>query len=168
MRSVADAAATRGSGPPAGAAAGSSDATTCALPAQSMPLIGRQRMSRASIGWTYDLLSRTETALSLALAVFVGCFALDRAEALAAGVGGGMLTELPSLVEQSLLQRHDPLTGGGEPRVRMLETVRAFALERLVASGVAERRVVRGPSGASASAAGPVRIRAPPGPSTGF
>jgi predicted ATPase/DNA-binding CsgD family transcriptional regulator len=98
----------------------------------------RQQTLRAAIGWSYDLVPRGEQALFRALAVFVGSFALETAEAFAAGEGEGMLGALASLVEKSLLQREDPLAGDREPRFRMLETMRAFALERLRTDGELE------------------------------
>jgi predicted ATPase/DNA-binding CsgD family transcriptional regulator len=100
----------------------------------------RQQTLRAAIGWSYDLAPPAEQELFRALAVFVGGFALETAEAFApgAGEGEGVLGALASLVERSLLQREDPLAGEREPRFRMLETVRAFALERLGANGELE------------------------------
>ncbi|HEX5106286.1 MAG TPA: hypothetical protein VFV87_20845, partial [Pirellulaceae bacterium] len=102
----------------------------------------RHQTLRAAVAWSYDLLSPEEQQLFRRLAVFVGGFPLEAAEA----VGGGESTTpsapsvvdlLASLGEQSLLS--SPTVVGGGDRVAMLETVREFALETLVASGEAQR-----------------------------
>jgi predicted ATPase len=109
----------------------------------------RQRTLRSAIAWSYDLLSADERALFRRLAVFAGGFTLDAARAVVGGppaAGGdrrrrddpgrghasgasGVLEGLAALVDKSLLQPAEALEG--EPRFVMLETVRAFALERL-------------------------------------
>ncbi len=103
-------------------------------------LPARQQTMRDAIAWSHDLLSPTEQALFRRLAVFVGGFDLGGAEAVAvvpADPGVGILDGVASLVDKSLLRRQagsfdDEATG---PRFGMLETVREFALERLVTSG---------------------------------
>ncbi|HEU5101502.1 MAG TPA: hypothetical protein VFU22_20910, partial [Roseiflexaceae bacterium] len=64
------------------------------------------------------------------LAVFVGGWTLDVAEAVC---GEAVLDGLQALLDQSLIQQDEGL--GGEPRFRMLETLREYALEQLQASG---------------------------------
>jgi predicted ATPase/DNA-binding XRE family transcriptional regulator len=97
-------------------------------------LPARQRTMRDAIAWSYDLLSPDEQALFRRLAVFVGGFTLDGAEAVAAPDGRlAVLDGVVALVDQSLV-RQMPGTGD-EPRYRMLETVREFGLERLEAVG---------------------------------
>jgi predicted ATPase len=93
----------------------------------------RQQTMRDTIAWSYDLLVPADQVMFRRLAVFVGGFALEAAEAVAdpdgtSDVFGGII----ALVENSLLRREDG--GAGEVRFRMLETVREFALERLSAS----------------------------------
>ena len=87
----------------------------------------RQATLRATIEWSYELLSEEEKALFARLAVFAGGCRLLSAEK----VVGTDLDVLQSLVDKSLL-RHT------EDRFWMLETVREYALERLEASGKGE------------------------------
>jgi predicted ATPase/class 3 adenylate cyclase len=95
----------------------------------------RQRTLRATIEWSYDLLTPGERTLFARLGVFVGGSRLDATEAVCE-FDRPILDVLESLVEKSLLrQRPDP---DGEPRFWMLETIREFALEQLEASGEAE------------------------------
>ncbi|MEO6565034.1 MAG: adenylate/guanylate cyclase domain-containing protein [Casimicrobiaceae bacterium] len=99
----------------------------------------RQQTLRASIDWSYELLSEAERALFRRLAVFAGSWTLEAAEAVAEGrdmQAGGALDPLTNLVEKSLVT----LVPHGE-RYRLLETMRQYALERLNESG--ELEVVR-------------------------
>jgi predicted ATPase/DNA-binding SARP family transcriptional activator len=92
----------------------------------------RQRTLRATLDWSFELLDGDEQRLLADLAVFAGGSTLEAAEAVCdAGLAG-----LSSLVDKSLLRRED--TSGGEPRYRMLETIREYALERLRERGDAE------------------------------
>jgi predicted ATPase/class 3 adenylate cyclase len=84
----------------------------------------RQQTLRATIAWSYDLLTDDEQELFRRLSVFVGGCALDAAE----DVAGADLDKLQSLVEKSLLRFSNE-------RYWMLETVRAYAFERLDRSG---------------------------------
>jgi predicted ATPase/DNA-binding CsgD family transcriptional regulator len=96
----------------------------------------RLRTLRAAIGWSHDLLGPAEQALLRRLAVFVGGFSLEAAEAIASAAGDpqrDVLNGVTALVDASLLQaREQP---GGEFRFDMLESVREYALERLADSG---------------------------------
>ena len=85
----------------------------------------RQATLRATIEWSYELLTSEEQRLSARLAVFAGC-TLGSAEE----VAGADLDTLQSLVDKSLL-RHT------EDRFWMLETIREYAAERLGESGEA-------------------------------
>jgi predicted ATPase/class 3 adenylate cyclase len=98
----------------------------------------RQRTLRGAIEWSYDLLSEHEQAVFRRLAVFVGGFRLDAAEAVCIQVAAGadVLQMLDSLVEQSLLLRR--VDSDGEPRFWMLETIREYAHERLESSSELE------------------------------
>ncbi|MHB8574339.1 MAG: TIR domain-containing protein, partial [Dehalococcoidia bacterium] len=99
----------------------------------------RQQTLRDTIAWSYDLLEPAEQRLLCRLSVFAGGATLELAVAVcdAGGdLGIDVLDGVSSLVEKSLLRQSDGQTG--EPRYRMLETVREFALGALEASGEAK------------------------------
>jgi predicted ATPase len=96
----------------------------------------RQQTLRASIDWSYDLLSEAERALLRRLAVFAGGWTLEAAEVVGAAGDvekSDVLDLLTNLVEKSLVA----LEAEGE-RYRLLETVRQYVQERLNESGDAE------------------------------
>jgi predicted ATPase/class 3 adenylate cyclase len=84
----------------------------------------RQRTLRATIDWSYDLLTDEEQDLCQGLSVFAGGSTYEAAQQ----VGGATPDGLQSLIDKSLLRRRDAELG---PRYWMLETVREFAAERL-------------------------------------
>jgi tetratricopeptide (TPR) repeat protein len=97
----------------------------------------RQQTLRATIDWSFELLTERERALLQRLAVFAGGWTLEAAEAV--GAGGdvsrtGILGLLANLVDKSLVTRE----AEGE-RYRLLETVRQYAEERLNESGEADQ-----------------------------
>jgi predicted ATPase len=97
-------------------------------------LPARQQTLRATLAWSYDLLPEDEQALFARLGVFAGGATLAAAEAVCARQGGpDVLEGLASLVDNSLLRRDED--EAGEPRFRMLQTVREYALECLEARG---------------------------------
>jgi predicted ATPase/DNA-binding CsgD family transcriptional regulator len=107
--------------------------------ARDLPL--RQQTMRDTIGWSYDLLDEVEQSLFRRLAVFVGGFTLEAAEAVAGGEplcssSPYMLDGITSLIEHSLLRQS--ASSGSEPRYHMLETIREFGWEQLTARGEAE------------------------------
>ncbi|MFD4180748.1 LuxR C-terminal-related transcriptional regulator [Rhodococcus sp. NPDC058514] len=97
----------------------------------------RQQTLRASVEWSHALLTETERVLFRRVAVFLGGFDLDAAQA----VDGGdldryqMLDQLSLLVDKSLVVAEEHR---GRTRYRLLETVRQYALEKLAASGEAD------------------------------
>ncbi len=93
----------------------------------------RQHTMRQTIAWSYDLLSPDDQATFRRLSVFVGGFALESAEAVLAPLTSDALAALASLVDHSLLQTVDGPVDAR--RYRMLETIREFGQERLVAAG---------------------------------
>src|SRR5439155_483159 len=84
----------------------------------------RQQTLRATIEWSYDLLTDEEKSLFARLAVFRGGCTLDAAEE----VVGASLDVLQSLVDKSLLRY-------SQERFWMLETIREYAAERLDIQG---------------------------------
>jgi predicted ATPase/class 3 adenylate cyclase len=96
----------------------------------------RQQTMRDAINWSYDLLTRDEQTLLHRLAVFSGGCTLDAADAVSDPRSTfDVFDGIASLVDKSLLRQEET---EGEPRFRMLETVREFALERLEESGQGE------------------------------
>jgi predicted ATPase len=87
----------------------------------------RQRTLRATIAWSYDLLTTAEQRLFGRLAVFAGGCTLQAAEE----VCDADLDTVTSLIDKSLLQREGD-------RYSMLETIGEYALERLEESGELE------------------------------
>src|SRR5215210_3236044 len=97
----------------------------------------RQRTLRATLDWSYGLLDVDERLLFARLAVFVGGWTLEAAEAVCdVGDEVEVLRHMSALVDKSLVQQANI---HHEPRFTMLETVREYALERLEESGELER-----------------------------
>ncbi|MGW4963475.1 ATP-binding protein [Nonomuraea sp. NPDC004186] len=94
----------------------------------------RHRSLRAVIGWSHDLLEEEERALLRRLAVFAGGFDLAAATALMPDTPPSATADvIGRLADKSLLG----VVGGG--RWRLLETIRAFAADRLADSGETEK-----------------------------
>jgi non-specific serine/threonine protein kinase len=96
----------------------------------------RQQTLDAVVRWSYEHLSAAEQRLLQRLAVFSGGSTIEAAAAVSAGEAPEheVIEQLSSLAAKSLIG----LTSDGpQPRHRMLETVRLFALERLDESGQA-------------------------------
>jgi predicted ATPase/DNA-binding CsgD family transcriptional regulator len=92
----------------------------------------RQRTLRATISWSYDLLSEAARRLLAAASVFRGGISLESIEAVCAEalhLGVPVLDAVQELVDQSLLRLAVP--SAPVPRHAMLETVREFAAGRL-------------------------------------
>jgi len=103
-------------------------------------LPARQRTLRAAINWSYELLQHSEQRVFRRVAVFQGGFSFEAASAVAnveREIDVSIEDTLGALVDQHLLIRLDD--AAGEPRFGMLETIREFALDRLVNSGETER-----------------------------
>jgi predicted ATPase/DNA-binding XRE family transcriptional regulator len=99
-------------------------------------LPARQQTLRGAIDWSYELLDPAEQAVFRRLAVFQGGCTEEAAAAVAAppGAAPDLLAVLISLVDKSLLRQWEaPETG--VLRFGMLETIRAYAWERLTQQG---------------------------------
>jgi predicted ATPase len=104
----------------------------------------RQRTLRATIDWSFDLLSEPEQAVLLRLSVFSGGFELEAAEAICC-TGSVEMPEvadlLGSLVNKNLVVAERT---SGSLRYRLLETIRQYATERcLTTEGDAGARQLR-------------------------
>lgn len=91
----------------------------------------RQQTLEASLRWSWSLVGDAERLALARLSVFAGRFELDAAEAVVGEDGadrGQVLGVVSSLAEQSLLQVTE---SDGRARYRLLETIRAYARERL-------------------------------------
>lgn len=96
----------------------------------------RQQTLRGAIAWSYDLLDQSGRRLLDRLSVFVSGCDLEAVEAVcgpSSELGGDVLDGLMALVDQSLVKVDE--TGAGEPRFRLLDTIRAYAAEQLEADG---------------------------------
>ena len=100
----------------------------------SRDALPRHQTLRALIDWSYELLDERECALLGRLSVFAASFTLEGAIAIGSGVmaEGAVFDVLASLVEKSLVLAE---SGDTERRFRLLETTRAYADEKLQASG---------------------------------
>lgn len=105
-------------------------------------MLPRQQTLWATIDWSYELLLPEEQLVLQRVAVFAGGWTLDAAEGVCAGqevTDRTVLDLLGGLIDKSLAHMGAADSMG---RYRLLETVRAYARERLAASG-ADERVVR-------------------------
>ena len=94
----------------------------------------RQRTLRATLDWSYGLLDLVERSVFTRLAVFVGGWTLEAAEAVCdVGDEAEVLEHMAALVDKSLVQQR--AIDRHEPRFAMLETVREYALKRLEEGG---------------------------------
>ncbi len=96
----------------------------------------RQQALRKTIDWSHDLLNEAERKLFQRLSIFAGGCTLEAAEAVcntSRDLGIDLFEGLSSLVDKNLVQRVD--RAEAEPRFAMLETIREYAVECLIASG---------------------------------
>lgn len=109
------------------------------LTSGSRVALPRQRTLRAVVEWSWDLLDERERVLARRLAVFSGGVGVSAATAVCADETvpeRDVAFLLGALAEKSIVDHVGERCG--EPRYRMLETIRAYASERLVESGEAE------------------------------
>jgi predicted ATPase/DNA-binding winged helix-turn-helix (wHTH) protein len=96
----------------------------------------RHRTLLAALEWSHGLLSAAQQTVFRRLGVFAGSFALDAAQQVAADETmdeWAVLDDLGALVDKSLVVAEPDALG--EPRYRLLETMRQYALDRLEAAG---------------------------------
>ena len=99
----------------------------------------RHQTLRATMDWSYRLLSEHEQMLLRRLSVFAGGWSLDAAESVCADAGlesPQILELLSQLIDKSLVvvEAH-----GGQARYRLLETIRQYAYDRLLEAAESDR-----------------------------
>jgi len=95
----------------------------------------RQQTLRATVDWSYELLTEPEQVLLRRLAVFSG-WSLENAEQVCADEAipaGQVLDLLSTLIDKSLVTLDTEVEG--EPRYRLLDTIKEYAADRLSAAG---------------------------------
>jgi predicted ATPase/DNA-binding winged helix-turn-helix (wHTH) protein len=99
----------------------------------------RHQTLRATLDWSYELLPEPERVMLRRLAIFAGGFTLTAANAVAVSAefaASDVVDGVANLVAKSLVAAD---VGGAIARYRLLETTRAYALEKLAESGEIER-----------------------------
>jgi predicted ATPase len=99
----------------------------------------RHQTMRATLDWSYELLSEPERVILRRLAIFVGAFRLEAASAVVASAElapSEVVEGLANLVAKSLIAAE---VDGRVARYRLLDTTRAYAIEKLGESGERER-----------------------------
>ena len=101
--------------------------------------LARHQTLRATLDWSYELLSEAERVILRRVAIFMGCFMLESASVVASSVdipSAVVVDCLANLVSKSLVT-----VDAGRPTVqyRLLETTRAYAREKLSDSGELEQ-----------------------------
>ena len=103
----------------------------------------RHQTLRATLDWSYELLAEPERVILRRLAVFAGFFSLEAAGAVAASPEAApseVVDGVSSLVAKSLVAAE---IDSAIARYRLLDTTRAYAIEKLGESGERERLVRR-------------------------
>jgi predicted ATPase/DNA-binding winged helix-turn-helix (wHTH) protein len=101
--------------------------------------IPRHQTMRAVVDWSYGLLGWDDQLFFRALGIFSGGFGVEAVEAMSGNaptVGMDAIGRLADLVAKSLVVAD---LGGASPRFRLLDTTRAYAIEKLVETGERER-----------------------------
>ncbi|MGB8907224.1 MAG: helix-turn-helix domain-containing protein [Candidatus Cybelea sp.] len=106
-----------------------------ALPGANRDTPDRHQTMQTTIAWSFNLLNDRERSLLLTLAVFVGGFSLRAAEVVCSSdllAADAVQVVLARLIDKSMLQ----VTLGNETaRYHLLDSVRAYAIDRLTAEG---------------------------------
>jgi predicted ATPase len=106
----------------------------------SRTALPRHQTLQALIDWSYDLLTEPEKALFRRLTVFARHWTLEACEAVCAGDGvdsSEVLELLGHLIEKSLVLKRSKVVEG-VIRYRLLDSIRQYALTRLIESGEAD------------------------------
>jgi predicted ATPase/DNA-binding winged helix-turn-helix (wHTH) protein len=101
----------------------------------SRTALPRQQTLRATLDWSYALLSATQRAILNRVSLFAGAFSVESAQALASTneiPADAVFTAVLELVDKSLITA---VPAQGKARFRLLETTRAYAREKLHAEG---------------------------------
>ncbi|MFI0447693.1 BTAD domain-containing putative transcriptional regulator [Actinomadura sp. 6N118] len=96
----------------------------------------RHQTLRAVVEWSWGMLDEPERLLARRFSVFVGGASLGAVEEVCSGEGlprDQVLDVVAALTEKSLLEAFETATG--EMRYRMLETLRAYGVDRVTAAG---------------------------------
>jgi non-specific serine/threonine protein kinase len=105
----------------------------------SRTALERHQTLLALIDWSHDLLTEGERVVLRRLSVFAGGWSLEAAQAVCReDAGGDALDTLARLAEKSLVMV-DEWADSTEPRYRLLETIRQYARDKLLAAGESER-----------------------------
>ena len=121
-----------------GLAAGLADSLRL-LGTQRRAAVPRHRTMQAVVDWSYGLLSEDEQRFFRALGIFAGAFTAEAAAAVAmdaATSGADPIDRMADLVAKSLVVAD---VSGTRPRFRLLDTTRAYAIEKLDESGNREQ-----------------------------
>src|SRR5208337_890103 len=112
----------------------------------SLPLSGarrattaRQRTMRAAVGWSYSLLSEEEQLFFRALSIFAGGFTAVAAAAVALHAATSSIDAIDRLADLTAKSLVVADVTGAKPRFRLLDTTRAFAIEKVDESGDRQR-----------------------------
>lgn len=113
------------------------------LTSGSRTALARHQTLRATIDWSYNLLSEIERLMLQRLSVFAGGFTLEAASAVCAGAGivqSQVLDLLGHLVDKSLIMISTPRRAVEQTRYRLLESIREYACGKLEETGDAQVR----------------------------
>jgi predicted ATPase/class 3 adenylate cyclase len=97
--------------------------------------LARQRTLQAAVDWSYDLLADDQKRLLRWLGAFMGGFPLEGAESVGEAAGLDVIDvvdHVDALVQKSLVVAEER---DRRPRYRLLETIRQYALDRLLDGG---------------------------------
>jgi predicted ATPase len=115
----------------------------------------RQQTLRAAIDWSFELLTSEQRTFFARLGVFAGTFDLDAALVVAGAGLPNALEQLASLVKQSMVTR------AGSDRYRLLDTLRAYALDVLAELDADDARARHASCFTDLAERGEIAIRGP-------